>query len=204
MTPKATKSNNPAGRPQSEKVTASLHKAVWKLIEETNYKELTIERIAETAGVSRPALYRRYSNVGELTLDALLAFDSATLLLPVSKNIDKDLCLYFEAITASLEPQNVVGKALRGVLAHALVHAAFAPKFAEFIAKRREPVRLRLLAWQPNLSEEMVELALDGLFGPILYRSLIRQIPTHSENIAFLVSQTLQRVLNNRIGPAHA
>jgi AcrR family transcriptional regulator len=53
-------SNNPNGRPRSVQITEKLHRALWDLLEELEYDEITMERVALAARVSRPTLYRRY------------------------------------------------------------------------------------------------------------------------------------------------
>ena len=185
-------SNNPSGRPRSSKVTESIHASIWKLIDKSSYGDLTMESIAEKAGVSRTALYRRYPDVGQAVLGALLAVGASTLSMSLSRDIHTDLQRYFEAIIASLQPNQPIGKALRGVLAHALLRESFVPEFAEFIAKRREPVRMRLLTWKTNLPEGKTEIALDYLFGPVLYRMLIRQVPVSTEYLRFLIKEVLR------------
>jgi len=88
-----------------------------------------MERIAEEAGVSRPALYRRYSSLGAVVLGGLLAFGANSLPMPYSNSLQEDLQLYFQAVVNSLNQTTTVGKALRGVLAQALTDEAFAKEF---------------------------------------------------------------------------
>ena len=186
-----TASHNPAGRPRSEQINGKLHNALWKLLRKRDYDELTMEAIAEAAGVSRPALYRRYSDLGQLTPDALLKAGSAALPMPNSENLEKDICLYLSAVAASLAPLDPIGKALRGVLARALIKPEFAGDFAAFIRLRREPLRLRLQQAMPSAAEQTLDSALDQLFGPVLYRLLVRQIPVHQEQIEPMVDTVL-------------
>jgi hypothetical protein len=39
-----------------------------------------------------------------------------------------------------------------------------------------EPVRLRLVEWDEGLSAKQMDNALDAMFGPVLYRVLIRWV----------------------------
>ncbi len=180
------------GRPRSEAVTQQLHAALWKLLEEEEFDALTMERVAETAGVTRPSLYRRYANLGELTLGALLSFGEAKLPMATTQDVSRDLRTYFAAVVRSLQPGTPVGRAMRGVLAHALTHPPFTQPFAAFLEARRRPVLVRLQAAKPQANSGEIDMLLDGLFGPVLYRLLIRQQPVSAARIAAIVKLAVE------------
>jgi AcrR family transcriptional regulator len=187
-------SNNPAGRPRSGDVTDRIHAAVLSLMKNGSYGDLSIEAIAAKAGVSRPALYRRYATVGQITLGALQAAGSTILPMRQTTNVRRDLCLYFNSLVTSIAAETVTGRALRGVLASALTDPAFGPHFARFIEKRREPVRQRLAQWNESLEAAQMEEALDAMFGPILYRLLIRRVTADGRQISRIVNHVLSGI----------
>lgn len=186
-------SNNPTGRPRSTDVTDRIHAAVLDLLKEGPYQSLSLDGIAARAGVSRPAFYRRYANVGQATLGSLLAIGGTILPMPKTKDVEADLVKYFHSLTAAIDAESPVGRALRGVLAGALTDPGLGLHFAAFIDKRREPVRQRLLAWNGALSPAGLERALDAMFGPTLYRLLIRHAKTEKDDIAYIVRSALER-----------
>src|SRR5947209_4483060 len=55
-----------AGRPLDENVDAAIHEAAWRLLLEDGYSRMSIARVADEAGVGRPAIYRRYRDKSEL------------------------------------------------------------------------------------------------------------------------------------------
>jgi len=150
-----------------------------------------MDAIAAQAGVSRPALYRRYASVGQTALAALQARGPVVLPIPYSTNIEKDLCSYFNALVASLADNSAMGRALRGTLAASLVDIDLKPHFAQFITARRKPVLDRLLAWNGSYGDAEHESIADALFGPILYRLLIRHVPVRTRHIQGIVHRAL-------------
>lgn len=64
------------GRPRSEAVERSIVEGVLKMIEDgVPLAELSIERIARTAGVGKATIYRRWSGKEELFVDVLRGMD---------------------------------------------------------------------------------------------------------------------------------
>jgi len=194
MQTKNRPSNNPAGRPRSGDVTDRIHTAVLSLMKNGSYGDLSIEAIAAKARVSRPALYRRYATVGQITLGALQAAGSIFLPMPQTTNVGKDLCHYFNSLVTAIAADTVTGRALRGVLASALTDPGFGPHFARFIENRREPVRQRLARWNEALEAAQLEEALDAMFGPILYRLLIRRVTANDSQISRIVNHALSGI----------
>ncbi|RYH07587.1 TetR/AcrR family transcriptional regulator [Tropicimonas sp. IMCC6043] len=58
------------GRPRSERSKAAIHAAVRKLLLKDGYANLTIEAVAQEAGVSKATIYRWWKTKGELVLEA--------------------------------------------------------------------------------------------------------------------------------------
>lgn len=185
-------SNNPAGRPKSGALTERIHAAVFALLETRKYSELSIDAISVRAGVSRPAIYRRYTSVGHIVLAALEAKGPNVLPMPYTSNVKTDLCKYLQKLVAAIEEHSALGKALRGTLATALVDEGFQPDFKRFIATRRRPMLDRLHSWDDSSSEVLRESMADVLFGPLLYRLLIRHASVGQENVQEIVNHAFQ------------
>lgn len=66
------------GRPRDEELDAAILRAATQLLAAGGVQALTFDAVAERAGTSRPAIYRRYDSRTELTVAALgeLAVDA--------------------------------------------------------------------------------------------------------------------------------
>jgi AcrR family transcriptional regulator len=60
-----------AGRPRDPEIDERVMRAARKLLSARGLRALTLDAIAETAGVSRTAIYRRWQSSDDLVLDAL-------------------------------------------------------------------------------------------------------------------------------------
>jgi AcrR family transcriptional regulator len=187
-------SNNPRGRPRSAEVTEGIHAALLDLLKGGPYQALSVDGIAARAGVSRPAFYRRYANVGQATLGSLLAIGGTILPMPKTKDVEADLVGYFHSLAVAIDGDSPVGRALRGVLASSLIDPGITPHFGAFIDRRRQPVLQRLLAWKSALSPAELEKTLDAMFGPTLYRLLIRHTKMERDDVAHIVRDALEKI----------
>jgi AcrR family transcriptional regulator len=59
------------GRPRNLEVDAAVLRAGWQVLATAGYTGLTFEAVAEHAGCSRPALYRRFANKRDLVLELI-------------------------------------------------------------------------------------------------------------------------------------
>lgn len=186
-------SNNPAGRPLSQTLSDSLESAVIALLAEHGYKGISMDAVARRAGVSRPALYRRFATVAELTLASLEnAGTRALVAVRETDDLARDLEEYLAKLGRTLGVHSLIGQAFRGVLSEAVVSEEFAARFGRFIEQRRQPVAVRLRAADPQLAGPKLEDALDLLFGPVLYRLMVRQIPVSRRSVRVAVQSALQ------------
>lgn len=78
------------GRPRSEQAHQKVLQATSRLLQETPYDELTIERIATAAGVGKQTIYRWWKNKAEVVLEALLTGQAEIDLVPMPDTGDLD------------------------------------------------------------------------------------------------------------------
>ncbi len=104
-----------AGRPRDPRIDAAILRATADLLVEIGYSNVTMAAVAERAGTTKTALYRRWSSKAELVHEAAFpATPAATLASPGP--IDADLRALVEAARdVFLSP--VVRAALPGVIA---------------------------------------------------------------------------------------
>ncbi|MGI5140505.1 MULTISPECIES: TetR/AcrR family transcriptional regulator [unclassified Streptomyces] len=165
------------GRPRSEAVERAILEGVMKLIEEgVPLADLSIERIARTAGVGKATIYRRWSNKEDLFVDVLRAGEPEDPELPGTSMRD-DLVVLLE----SLRQRGLANRSsaiLRNV--HAQMKSSpkiWAAYHATVVAPRRRLGLEVLRRGQENgeLRKDVdVDLMNDLLVGPMLVRSLLR------------------------------
>jgi len=84
-----------AGRPLDENVDAAILDAAWQLLLRDGYSRMSIARVAETAQVGKPAIYRRYKDKSELVA-AVIADKSASVPPVDTGNARDDLIAHLE------------------------------------------------------------------------------------------------------------
>ncbi|MFJ8790490.1 TetR/AcrR family transcriptional regulator [Streptomyces sp. NPDC102462] len=165
------------GRPRSEAVERAILEGVMKLLEEgVPLAELSIERIARTAGVGKATIYRRWSGKEELFVDVMRAAEPPDPELPGTSMRD-DLVVLLEAL-------RLRGLASRtsAILHNVHVQMKSSPKIwaayhTSVIAPRRRQGLEILRRGQRNgeLRPDVdLELANDMFVGPMLVRSVMR------------------------------
>ncbi|GAA4291707.1 TetR/AcrR family transcriptional regulator [Streptomyces venetus] len=184
----------PRGRPRSEAVERAIIEGVMKLLEEgVPLAELSIERVARTAGVGKATIYRRWSGKEELFVDVLRAAEPDDPPLP-GTSLRDDLVVI-------LEQARRRGLASRSSAILHNVHAQMksSPKIwsayhATVIAPRRRLGLEVLRRGQENgelRTDVDVELLSDMFIGPVLVRSLLRPDADLPDDLAARVVDTL-------------
>ncbi len=184
------------GRPRSEAVEQAIIEGVVRLLEEgVPLTELSIERIARTAGVGKATIYRRWDGKEALFVDVLRVFEEPDPELPGTSMRDDLVCL--------LEGLRRRGLNMRS---SALLHNVFAqmkalPKlWSAYHATVVEPRRrvtcevLRRGVAEGELRGDVdIEMANDLLVGPMLVRTVMRpDAPLEDELAARIVDTVLE------------
>ncbi|MEU3411091.1 TetR/AcrR family transcriptional regulator [Streptomyces sp. NPDC006658] len=165
------------GRPRSEAAERAILDGVMRLLEEgVPLAELSIERIARTAGVGKATIYRRWSGKEELFIEVVRAAEPPDPDLPGTSMRD-DLLVLLE----NLRRRGLANRS--SVLLHN-VHVQmksnpriWAAYHENVIEPRRRLVLDVLRRGQRNgelRADVDVDLANDLFVGPILVRSVMR------------------------------
>lgn len=186
------------GRPRSEAVERAIIEGVMKLIEDgVPLADLSIERIARTAGVGKATIYRRWSNKEDLFVDVMRAAEPGDAELPGTSMRD-DLVVLLE----SLRQRGLASRSsaiLRNV--HAQMKSSpriWAAYHATVIAPRRRLGLEVLRRGQRNgelRGDVDVDLMNDILVGPMLVRSVLRPDAELEEGLAEQIVDTVLRGL---------
>ncbi|MFF3345575.1 TetR/AcrR family transcriptional regulator [Streptomyces sp. NPDC002779] len=165
------------GRPRSEAVERAIIEGVMRLLEEgVPLAELSIERIARTAGVGKATIYRRWRGKEELFVDVVRAAEPPDPELPGTSMRD-DLVVLLE----SLRRRGLVSRS-SAILHNVHAQMKSSPKiWAAYHALVVAPRRrlgievLRRGQRDGELREDVdVELLNDLFVGPMLLRSVMR------------------------------
>ncbi|MFI1012511.1 TetR/AcrR family transcriptional regulator [Streptomyces sp. NPDC020965] len=178
---------NRRGRPRSEAAERSILDAVVRLLDEgVPLAELSIERIARTAGVGKATIYRRWEGKEALFLDVVRAMEPVDPPLP-GTSVRDDLVALVEMVRRR-------GLAKRS---SALVYSVFAqmqnhPRLWEMyhdisVAPRRRMMDdvLRRGVDRGEIRDDLdFELLSDLFVGPMLVRTALRPETTPPEGSA--------------------
>lgn len=139
----STVDKTPAGRPRDPRIDASILRAAAELLVEIGYTNLTMAAIAERAGTTKTALYRRWSSKAELVHEAAFPATPTALVAPSSSFAD-DVRAMVEA-TRDVFTTPVVRAALPGLVADMAADPALnnrvMQRFSELFAAVRDRVR---------------------------------------------------------------
>ncbi|MFC7266596.1 TetR/AcrR family transcriptional regulator [Streptomyces lutosisoli] len=175
------------GRPRSEAVERAIIEGVMKLLEDgVPLGELSIERIARTAGVGKATIYRRWSGKEELFVDVLRAAEPPDPELP-GVSMRGDLIVLLE----SLRQRGLLSRS-SAILHNVHAQMKSSPKLwaaydATVIAPRRLQGYEVLRRGQQNgeLRDDIdIELLNDMFVGPMLVRAVLRPETELPEDLA--------------------
>ncbi|WP_369211998.1 TetR/AcrR family transcriptional regulator [Streptomyces flavofungini] len=191
------------GRPRSEAVEQAIVEGVVRLLEEgVPLAELSIERIARTAGVGKATIYRRWPGREALFVDVLRLFEEPVPELPGTSMRD-DLVRLLEGLRK------------RGltVRSSAMLHNVFAQMKA--LPKLWEAYHATVIDPRRRLTHEVLRrgvengelradvdigMANDLLVGPMLLRTIMRSDTPLDDDLAERIVDTVLEGLRPQAG----
>lgn len=170
------------GRPRSEKAQKAILAAAIDLLLEQGLHAMSMDAVAERAGVSKATIYRWWPSKELLALDAL-----ATEWQVTSPDATRDTGSLRGDLLARLRPwlrllrDKPYGRVVAGLVATAQADAEFAELYLErFVRPRRDamrPILLRAIDRGEIPRNIDLEVALDLIYGPIYHRMLHGHAP---------------------------
>ena len=162
-------------RPRSERALNAILSSTYQLLQEEGLSSVTVEAVAQRAGVGKPTIYRYWNNAQELAMAAIMAnplpVAAAQTDQPALQRLQDQLAeviVRFATHTgrqsallmAGADPDSELSKAFRN----------------QVILTSRECGRALLAEAVDNgelYSELPVETVLDMIYGPLFYRLLV-------------------------------
>jgi AcrR family transcriptional regulator len=167
------------GRPRDPAVDESIITATIELLGELGYDGLTVAAVASRAGVSKPALYRRWAEKSQLVVEAM-ATRMPVGPLPDTGDTAADLLVHADYLV-TLFGRTPAGRVLPGLVSAMDVDPGLAESYRRLIV---EPTRQR---WRIAVERGIargdldpgtdVAFLLDAATGPLFVRLLITGEP---------------------------
>ena len=167
------------GRPRDPRTRAAILAAARALLERGGLTAVSIEAIAQKAGVSRPTIYRYWPNAPAVAMAAFLEATGAPDAARTARTPLAALRAQLHAVADAFAAPT--GRSVAAMVAAAQSETELAKAFRhEFITRNRDATRLLL---NRCIEDKLVappadmELALDLIFGPLFYRLLMGHAP---------------------------
>jgi AcrR family transcriptional regulator len=164
-----------AGRPRNQDANEAILRATLRLVSAKGFRAVTMDQIAETAGVGKMTVYRRWPNKAALVMDALLVLIGPETAFPQAARALDRLRRQLDLQAKFFRSES--GTLIRSLLAEAQSDEVLAKAFRErWLRPRRDGVIeiLKQAIAEGDVRDGIdLEVATDQLYGPIYYRMLL-------------------------------
>jgi AcrR family transcriptional regulator len=190
------------GRPRSEKARVAILEAAAELLLVQGLSAVSMDAIAERAGVSKATIYRWWPTKESLALDAL--FSEWAAARPPARDTGSlrgDLLSLLRP-WAALASSRPYGRVIAGLITEAQMDPAFAVEYrTRFVEPRRAQGRevfRRAIERGEIPADTKIEVALDMLYGPLYHRLLHGHAPLDDRFVRDVVDATLDGIMPGR------
>ncbi|WP_343239868.1 TetR/AcrR family transcriptional regulator [Streptomyces sp. SID12488] len=182
------------GRPRSEAVERSIIEGVMQLLEEgVPLADISIERVARTAGVGKATIYRRWPGKEELFVDVMRVMEPVDPELP-GTSVRDDLVVLLETLR-----RRGLAKQSSAFLHNVHAQMKSSPKlwaaYSDTVLEPRRLLGVELLRRGQRTGEVRpdidVTLMNDLFVGPMLLRAVMRSDAELPEGLAEQIVDTL-------------
>lgn len=167
--------NAKRGRPRNVETQKSILSASYDLLLENGFGAVTVEKIAERAGVSKTTIYKWWPNKAAVVMDGFLSAASARLPLPDTGSVFNDILIHATNLARFLTSRE--GEIIKELIGEGQFDSGLAEAYRTryFDPRRLEARQLMERGIQRGeLKENLdIELSIDLIYGPIFYRLLV-------------------------------
>jgi len=155
--------------------------AAMHVLEQGHYRDVSVERIATSAGVGKQTIYRWYDSKADLLLDAFLAryTEGVPPVVAGGEPLD-NFRDYLHRLVAFL-PSPAMERGYRALFAEAQFERTFRQRVGEFVLKRRRDfARGFIIAaiHKGQIREDAdADLVVDMILSPIMFKFLATVTP---------------------------
>jgi AcrR family transcriptional regulator len=169
----------PPGRPRSERARRAILQAANELLDGEGFAAVTVEAIAERAGVSKATVYRWWPNRAAVVMDGFLSIVSSEVPFPHTGHAREDIRIHMRRLAEAFSGK--IGRTVAALIAEGQSDPELAEALrSRWLSVRRAEAReiLELGIERGELREDLdPEVAVDVLYGPIYYRMLVGHAP---------------------------
>jgi AcrR family transcriptional regulator len=186
------------GRPRSEKRRKAILDAAIELLLARGLEAVSMDELADHAGVSKATIYRWWPTKETLALDALYhEWDTFRPSLPDTGSLRGDLLALVRPWVRRAR-KRPYGRVVAALVEETHSDPEFAKLYHErFVNPRRDPARAvlkRAIERREMREDTDLELTLDLLYGPLFHRLLHAHAPLSDRFVEGVVDATLAAV----------
>jgi AcrR family transcriptional regulator len=182
------------GRPRSEAAHEAILSSALRLVTKHGFRAVTVNEIAEDAGVGKMTIYRHWPNKAAVIMDSLLALIGSETAFPKAGTALESIRLQLNLQVSFFRGQR--GNLIRSLIGEAQSDADLAVAYRErWLNPRREQVRetILLAIAEGSIREDIdLDTAIDSLYAPFYYRLLLGSGPLDELFIEHLYRQFLE------------
>jgi len=180
MRPRASSEAPRRGRPRSERAQAAILEAAAELLQEQGLRTMSVDAVAERAGVSKATIYRWWPSKGVLALDAFYAeWSHVRGLTPNTGTLVGDLRTRMRAAVRFMTSRR--GRTLKTLIAEVQCDEQLAEGYRtrvlEPLRQQSRDIFRRAIERGEIPPDTPVEVANDLLYGPLFQRLLLGHGP---------------------------
>ncbi len=180
------------GRPRCPKATKAIVRATLSLLRRSGFAGLTIDAVAERAGVGKATIYRWWPNKAALVVDAFFSHVSPRLPFADTGSVRGDFRSQMQLVVDEMCGPN--GRLLAQLVSATQTDAELRRAFRErWLRPRRAeglPAIARAIARGELPRNVDIEFLFDSLYGPLYLRLLFEHAPLTPAFVERLVAIT--------------
>jgi AcrR family transcriptional regulator len=196
----------PRGRPRSEKAHKAILDAAAELLLARGLSAVSMDAVAERAGVSKATIYRWWPTKETLALDALFTDWATVRPHPRDTGSLRGDLLSLLRPWARLASSQPYGRVIAALLAEVQTDPAFAAEYRNRVVEpRRDQARaiFRRAIERAEISPDTkIEVALDLLYGPLYHRLLHGHAPLNDRFTQDVIDMALSGIQPAQDRPA--
>lgn len=181
------------GRPRSEETKKAILTAAYGLLLEKGFNTITVEGIAERAGVSKATIYKWWSNKAAVVLDGFFAATESMLQVPDTGSVREDL--FIQANNLANFITSPKGKVITELIAEGQFDTNIAEEYRIRYFNPRRLISQNIIERgieRGELKKDIdIELSIDLIFAPLFYRLLITGGTVDTAYVKSLISYAI-------------
>ncbi|MEV4825849.1 TetR/AcrR family transcriptional regulator [Micromonospora sp. NPDC049275] len=172
-------------------ITTAIRRALMQELAAVGYGRLSIEAVARRAGVSKTAIYRRWSSKPQLVLEIVSAAAGQRLPLPDTGDLRGDLEILFMIMARALR-HPLAAQIIPDLLAEAARNPQMAQTLEQVLRTNQRDIAGQLVGRaieRGQLGPDTdLDLAVDLIVGPLYWRLAVSRAPLSADDLPRLAT----------------